>query len=652
VGSGPEESRLTVVAHEILGSRYRLTGHLGAGGMGVVWRGHDEVLDREVAVKLLAPQFARDADSRARILAEARAAARLTHPHVARVYDYGESAADPRNPVPYVVMELLHGRSLQERLERGNLPVEQSLRICAEVASALAAAHATGLVHRDVKPGNVMLTAAGAKVVDFGLAAVAGELDHSEGALIFGTPAYVAPERLNGHPVVAATDVYALGLLLYRLLAGRLPWDAETSTQMIEAHAYVDPAPLPRVRGLPPVVASLVQRCLSKEPLRRPPSSEVTVTLAQAAGIRVPLDGIEDEEPEEVGAVSRSGGPGPAGTEPYVLRLAKYLDSSLDHVDLRRQASTLLGGSVGFDLAIWAVLDPMTLMWASCVVDGGPYAPGFEDQLFANEYGEEDVLKLADLAETGRIGTIWAATDGDPTTSRRYRNVLRPHGFEDELRMTFSDAGGTWGALVLLRANGRFGAEDVAHLAPAAQPLGAALHHALGRAPDASGEPTPGRLTMSHDGRLLDLTESARLVLDAAELDRVGTAVARGRWSGLVDTSGGIRRDGRWLAFEATQQRKSIDVAVQRIRPHELSEFVVRAHGLDVWHWRVLGAVARGRNTRQAAADLGLSIYQVQDGLTALFGAFGVSGRIDLLKALFFDHYVPLHAADGVVTHP
>ena len=181
-------------------------------------------------------------------------------------------------------MELLHGRSLHERLQRGDLSVEVSLRICAEVASALATAHAHGLVHRDVKPGNVMLTPGGAKVVDFGLAAVAGERDREEDANVLGTPAYLAPERLNGHPVVAATDVYALGLLLYRLLAGRLPWTAETSTQMLEAHVYLEPAPLPKLPGVPPVVRKLVHRCLAKEPAERPNSSEVTVTLAHAAG--------------------------------------------------------------------------------------------------------------------------------------------------------------------------------------------------------------------------------------------------------------------------------------------------------------------------------------------------------------------------------
>jgi DNA-binding NarL/FixJ family response regulator len=145
------------------------------------------------------------------------------------------------------------------------------------------------------------------------------------------------------------------------------------------------------------------------------------------------------------------------------------------------------------------------------------------------------------------------------------------------------------------------------------------------------------------------VTATARNLLDAAELDKVGTAVARGRRSGLIDTSGAIRYDGRWLAYHATQRKAAIDVTVQRIRPHQLSEFVVRARGLDPWHWRLLGALARGRNTRQIAQELGLSVYAVQDGMTSLFAAFHVAGRIELLTTLFFDHYVPLHASDAVV---
>ena len=170
----------------MLGGRYTLLDELGSGGMAVVWRARDEVLGRLVAVKLLAGRYAGDAQSRARIRDEARAAATLSHPHIAQIYDYGE-ALDGGRLTPYVVMELVHGITLQQRVRTGLLEPRQIFRIGAQVAAALAAAHADGLVHRDIKPANVMVTQDGAKVVDFGLAATAGPAEPEDELL--GTPA-------------------------------------------------------------------------------------------------------------------------------------------------------------------------------------------------------------------------------------------------------------------------------------------------------------------------------------------------------------------------------------------------------------------------------------------------------------------------------
>ena len=265
---------------QLLGGRYRLVERLGMGGMSVVWRAYDEVLGRQVAVKVLNPEFAVDDASRERIRTEAQAAARLSHPHITNVYDYGESEG-----TAYVVMELLTGRTLSERLRMGPLPWRVALRIGAEVTAALAAAHARGLVHRDVKPANVMLTSAGAKVVDFGIAAVAGErAELGPDGTLLGTPAYLAPERLAGGPVLPATDVYAFGLLMYRMLTGVLPWHAETTTQMITANCYAEPDPLPPIDGLPRAIADLCRRCLEKNPDDRPGSRELATVLAGAAG--------------------------------------------------------------------------------------------------------------------------------------------------------------------------------------------------------------------------------------------------------------------------------------------------------------------------------------------------------------------------------
>jgi serine/threonine-protein kinase len=286
---------------QVLAGRYRLVERLGTGGMSVVWRAYDEVLGRQVAVKVLAAKLTADQDSRDMIRAEAQAAARLSHPHVTGVYDYGESTTDDGQTVPYVVMELITGRTLAERLSRGPLPWRAALRVGAETAAALAAAHARGLVHRDVKPANVMLTAGGVKVVDFGIAAVVGDSgEPGPDGVVLGTPAYLAPERLAGGPVRPATDIYALGLLLYRALTGNLPWEAETTTQMITAHVYAEPSPLPAVEGLPDGVADLCLRCLAKDPANRPTAREVARTLAGAAGIRVPLPAEPGETSEHL----------------------------------------------------------------------------------------------------------------------------------------------------------------------------------------------------------------------------------------------------------------------------------------------------------------------------------------------------------------
>jgi hypothetical protein len=279
----------------VLGGRYRLVAPVGAGGMAVVWQARDEVLGRAVAVKLLAPAQAGDARSRERIRREARAAAALSHPNIAQVHDYGETDLAGR-VFPYVVMELVPGGTLSARLALGAPPPRFAMRTGAEIAAALAAAHAEGLVHRDIKPGNVMLAPTGAKVVDFGIAAAvapdgSGAPDDPDEVL--GTPAYLAPERLVGDAVVPASDVYALGVVLYRMLSGRSPWSSEDTRQMVQAHLYVPPAPLPPVAGVPEYVVRLCDRCLAKNPAHRPSAEEAAAVLAHGAGIRV----VTDEPP-------------------------------------------------------------------------------------------------------------------------------------------------------------------------------------------------------------------------------------------------------------------------------------------------------------------------------------------------------------------
>jgi hypothetical protein len=283
---------------QILGARYRLAERLGSGGMSVVWRGYDELLGRQVAIKVLSPDLADDRFFRDRIRHEATACGRLSHPNIVSVYDYGEATEPDGTAVPYLVMELVEGGSLTERLGGGPLPWPVALQICAEVAAALAAAHEVGLVHRDVSPANILMSRTGAKVVDFGIAAVAGA--HDSKAPVLGTPAYLAPERLTGTPAVPATDVYALGVLLYQLLTGALPWTAETAAQVLAQHRHADPAPLPPVPGLPSEISGLYDRCLAKRPASRPASADVARQLAALVGPRVAVPPVGTPPPRAV----------------------------------------------------------------------------------------------------------------------------------------------------------------------------------------------------------------------------------------------------------------------------------------------------------------------------------------------------------------
>ncbi|WP_430780381.1 serine/threonine-protein kinase [Actinoplanes sp. G11-F43] len=280
-----------------LAGRYRLVEKLGTGGMSVVWRGYDEVLGRDVAVKVLSPQLAGDLAFRDRLRQEALAAARLCHPHITGIHDFGEAPISERLTVPYVVMELNDGESVGDRLGRqGSLDWREAVMIAAEVASALATAHARGLVHRDVTPANIMLTGAGAKVVDFGISAIVGQRDAAPDGSLLGTPAYLAPERLGNSSVSPAADVYALGILLYRALTGRMPWPAVSTTEALRAHLYADPEPIPELDGMPTVVADLCLRCLAKSPEERPAAAEVARSLAATVGLRPVIPPVRQGE--------------------------------------------------------------------------------------------------------------------------------------------------------------------------------------------------------------------------------------------------------------------------------------------------------------------------------------------------------------------
>src|SRR5262249_51816797 len=233
-----------------LHDRFSLRERIGRGGMSEVWSADDQVLGRTVAVKVLAVPLAADPLLRAATWREARATAQLTHPHITQVYDYGEASVPGGGVVPYLVMELVAGENLADRLRSGPLPWPEAVRVTAQVADALAAAHRSGIVHRDIKPDNVMLTGSGAKVLDFGIAALAGGSDTDGGRLV-GTPGYAAPERLRLAPAAPAGDVYALGALLYEMLTGHPLVPAQSWQDAAAAHRAGVPVPSLDVLGLP-----------------------------------------------------------------------------------------------------------------------------------------------------------------------------------------------------------------------------------------------------------------------------------------------------------------------------------------------------------------------------------------------------------------
>lgn len=259
--------------------RFTLLEVVGTGGMSQVWRANDEVLGRPVAVKVLTAPATADWAATWR---EARATAKLTHPNIAQVYDYGEIPQPCATSVPYLVLELVEGENLAVRLAAGALPWPAAVRLGSQVAAALAAAHRFGVVHRDVKPGNVMLTSGGAKVLDFGIAALAGE--RVAGELLIGTPTYAAPEWLDPGPAQPAGDVYSFGVLLYEMLTGHPPVSLVSWADAAATHRpgwRLAPPPVP---GLPDQVTALYLACLSSDPAARPDAEQVSRELARAVG--------------------------------------------------------------------------------------------------------------------------------------------------------------------------------------------------------------------------------------------------------------------------------------------------------------------------------------------------------------------------------
>jgi eukaryotic-like serine/threonine-protein kinase len=259
-----------------LAGRYRLEGRIAFGGVGDVWRAVDLVLGRPVAVKLLRAEYAEHPEVLTRFRAEARHAGSVSHPGIAQVYDFGETGAADS---PYLVMELVDGPSLARVLAAGPLGPADTMDVLAQAAAGLQAAHAAGLVHRDVKPGNLLVGPAGqVKITDFGIAYAAWSAPITQTGALVGTPAYLAPERVTGGPATPASDLYALGVVGYQCLTGEAPFGG-MPPEVAAAHQHRTLPPLPRT--VPAGVAALILELTARDPAARPASAGEVATRAR-----------------------------------------------------------------------------------------------------------------------------------------------------------------------------------------------------------------------------------------------------------------------------------------------------------------------------------------------------------------------------------
>jgi serine/threonine protein kinase len=313
-------------AGQVYGNRYELVSRIAIGGMGEVWQASDTVIGRIVAIKILKDEYLGDPGFRERFRAEARHAAMVNHDGIANVFDYGEEDGKA-----YLVMEMVPGEALSTILERERvLPPDKVLSIVSQTALALHQAHQAGLVHRDVKPGNLLITPDGdVKITDFGIARLADQVPLTATGQVMGTVQYLAPEQASGKPASPSTDIYSLGIVAYEALAGRRPFRGESQVSIAMAHIKEAPPELPVT--IPEEVRTLVMSCLAKKPEGRPRSAEDLAKAAKAiqagnideAMALLPHPDQEVEKPESAPSGRKKkptdSGVGPTNTQPIPL---------------------------------------------------------------------------------------------------------------------------------------------------------------------------------------------------------------------------------------------------------------------------------------------------------------------------------------------
>jgi serine/threonine-protein kinase len=351
----------------LLGGRYELGALVASGGMGRVWRARDTVLNRAVAVKVLRSEYTDDAAFLSRFRAEAQHAAALHHPNIASVFDYGEVDEDGER-LAYLVMELVEGESLAALLARqGRLGVAASLQVVRGTAAALAVAHGAGLVHRDIKPGNVLVTLDGAvKITDFGIAWSASSVPLTRTGQVIGTAHYLSPEQAQGDRATPASDVYALGAVAYECLAGRRAFEGENSVQIAVKQIREDPEPLPQ--AVPADVRALVERAMAKDPARRFPDGgallQAVDDVLAGSGLpaAAPLAGAAAVPGADGGRTGTAVMPLPLGPSGPAAPMPSRQGAAAATPSRRRRPTALLLGALAALLLVAGVLLATTVL--------------------------------------------------------------------------------------------------------------------------------------------------------------------------------------------------------------------------------------------------------------------------------------------------
>ncbi|HUF83537.1 MAG TPA: protein kinase, partial [Acidimicrobiia bacterium] len=402
----------TVVPGRVLGGRYRLNHELARGGMATVWVAEDPLLSRRVAVKILHPELAVNEALRTRFRHEAVTAAKLSHPAIVATYDTGDDEG-----TAYIVMQLVEGPTLRRMLDaRGALPVGEAADIAGQVAEALDHAHRHGLVHRDIKPANVLIPPDGqVKVTDFGIAKAAGDEDLTSTGAVIGTARYLAPEQVNGDAVDGRADVYALGLILYEMLTGTLPFSGDSEIATAMARLTKVPDPVRKVRPeVPPMLDAVVNRSLARDPDHRFPS---------ARALHDALDPARDSTPPPV---TPPPGVPVAGPADHTVGLDRTEAEALSPppearvVTERRWPRALVGVLVGAAVVAAGYFGVRALTGGGD--DGGGGAAN-ADAANLTIVNATDFDPDGDDQENG--DTAAQATDGNPTTvwsTERYNN--------------------------------------------------------------------------------------------------------------------------------------------------------------------------------------------------------------------------------------